>query len=328
MISIPENFEPVPYLRAPMVQTTIASLKPLTWGKNAMKAAAREIIFSTPEGIRLQAYHSPHPFGHEKGLVILIHGWEGSAESAYILHTGRWLYDRGYSVVRLNLRDHGESHGLNSGLFYATLLDEVKDAVSQAVRLAGHRPAFLVGFSLGGNFVLRIATSGLPQTAINLRHITAISPVLDPRKATAAIDAEPLIRGYFLKKWRKSLRKKQRAFPNLYDFTDVLSLNSCRKITDALITTYSDYQNAADYFSRYTLTGIHPFRFRIPAVLIAAADDPIIPVEDYQKLHIDDSGRLIIHPHGGHNGFVQDLCKPRWYERFLIGTFDSISSQT
>ena len=326
-MDILENFEPAPYLRAPMVQTTIASFKPLIWGKNAMKKAAQEIIFSTFDGIRLQAFYSPRPSGHEKGLVILIHGWEGSAESAYILHAGRWIYDRGYSVIRLNLRDHGESHGLNSGLFYATLLDEVKDAVSQAARLAGQRPAFLVGFSLGGNFALRIAASGLPQTAKNLRHITAISPVLDPRKATAAIDAKPLIRSYFLKKWRKSLRKKQRAFPNLYDFTAVLSLNSCRKITDALITTYSDYKDAGDYFSRYTLTGIHSFGFQIPVVLIAAADDPIIPVEDFQKLHIDDSARLIIHPHGGHNGFVQDFFQPRWYERFLVETFDSISSQ-
>lgn len=322
-----EKFEPAPYLRAPMVQTTIASLKLLTWGKNAMKAAAREIIFSTPEGIRLQAYHSPQPFGHEKGLVILIHGWEGSAESAYILHAGRWFFDRGYSVVRLNLRDHGESHGLNSGLFYATLLDEVKDAVSQAARMAGHRPAFLVGFSLGGNFALRIAASGLPPSAKNLRHIAAISPVLDPRKATAAIDANPLIRSYFLKKWRKSLRKKQRLFPNLYDFTDVLSLNSCGKITEALITTYSAYRNAGDYFSRYALTGTRPLEFRIPPVIIAAADDPIIPVEDFKCLHIDDAAGLIIHPHGGHNGFVQNLLQPRWYERFLAERFDSMSSR-
>ncbi len=327
-MNILEKFEPAPYLCASMVQTTLASLKPLTWGKNAMKAAAREIIFYTSEDIRLQAYYSPHSSGCEKGLVILIHGWEGSAESAYILHAGRWFYEHGYSVVRLNLRDHGESHGLNSGLFYATLLDEVKDAVSQAARLAGQRPAFLAGFSLGGNFALRIAASGLPQTAKNLRHIAAISPVLDPRKATAAIDANPLIRSYFLKKWRKSLKKKQRLFPSLYDFTDVLSLNSCRKITDALITTYSDYPDAEDYFSRYTLTGIHPLTFQIPVALIAAADDPVIPVEDYKNIRIDDSGRLIIHPHGGHNGFVQNLFQPRWYERFLVETFDSISGHT
>ncbi len=62
---------------------------------------------------------------------MLLCGWEGSVNSAYILGTGKFLYNHGYSVFRLNYRDHGDSHALNPGLFYAALLDEVFKAVQQ-----------------------------------------------------------------------------------------------------------------------------------------------------------------------------------------------------
>ena len=81
-----------------------------------MVASAREMILDAGEGIRLLGFHSPQPDKRAKGLVILLHGWEGSSDSTYILRAGRCLYRHGYDVFRLNYRDHGESHHLNEGL--------------------------------------------------------------------------------------------------------------------------------------------------------------------------------------------------------------------
>ena len=75
-------------------------------------------------------------FEKAAGQVILLHGWEGSADSTYILRTGNALYRRGYDIFRLNFRDHGDSHHLNRGIFYAVLLEEVFQAVRQATSLA------------------------------------------------------------------------------------------------------------------------------------------------------------------------------------------------
>jgi predicted alpha/beta-fold hydrolase len=85
-----------------------------------------------------------------------LHGWEGSVDSTYLQRCGRSLYRHGYDIFRLNFRDHGDSHHLNSGIFYAVLLEEVYQAVIQAAEFARGGPVFMIGFSLGGNFVLRI----------------------------------------------------------------------------------------------------------------------------------------------------------------------------
>jgi hypothetical protein len=133
-----------------------------------MRAAAREVILTTGENTRLLGQYSPQPSEESLGLVILLHGWEGSTDSTYIQCTGNALYRRGYDIFRLNFRDHGDSHHLNEGLFYAVLLEEVFQAVSQVCRKANGKPVFLVGFSLGGNFSLRIArrTQQAPIAAI------------------------------------------------------------------------------------------------------------------------------------------------------------------
>jgi predicted alpha/beta-fold hydrolase len=152
-----ENSEFIPprFLRGPYTQTILASARIRTVGRNPMKEASREMIIDAGDGIRLQGFFSQQLKGDPMGLVILLHGWEGSAESTYILHSGRYFYKSGYNVFRLNFRDHGNTHHLNEGLFYAILLDEVFRAVETATGLPGKSRTFLMGFSLGGNFADR-----------------------------------------------------------------------------------------------------------------------------------------------------------------------------
>jgi predicted alpha/beta-fold hydrolase len=111
---------------------------------------ARERILETSSGSRLLAYVSSPPAS--RGLIVILHGWEGSSSSAYVLAAGAYFYRRGFSVARLNLRDHGESHHLNEGLFHGALLDETCDAVNALALDAGADPVYLMGFSLGANF--------------------------------------------------------------------------------------------------------------------------------------------------------------------------------
>ena len=110
------------------------------------------------------------------------------------------LIDAGVDVFRLNFRDHGPSHHLNTGIFYAVLLDEVFDAVSQICAAQYPAPTFLAGFSLGGNFALRIARRCATHPIPGLAQVVGISPVLDPYKTTDHIDNNRFILKYFLKK--------------------------------------------------------------------------------------------------------------------------------
>jgi hypothetical protein len=259
-------------------------------------------------------------------LVILLHGWEGSIDSTYMLRTGRALYRAGYDVFRLNFRDHGRSHHLNQGIFYAVLVQEVFEAVAKAATLAKERPVFLVGFSLGGNFALRIALRCGQAPIANLKHVVAISPVLDPDESTSRADAHPLIRRYFMKKWRRSLSVKQALFPDIYDFGPLLQLKTIRATTEALLKRYSPYASAPDYFRAYTLTGDALSELLLPTTLLTAEDDPIIPAADFRRLSLPSLANLVISRYGGHNGFLEGFRLRSRYEQELPALFDRLVS--
>jgi predicted alpha/beta-fold hydrolase len=314
-------------LRNGHLQTFLASSNLRTLGPNPMLAAARDVILEAGDGIRLLGSHSPQRTATPKGLAILLHGWEGSIDSTYLRCTGRALYRRGYVTFRLNFRDHGRSHHLNPGIFFAARLPEIFEAVRQAARLSGALPVFLIGFSLGANFALRVALRCARDPIPGLKHVAAISPVLDPDESTSRVDRHPVIRRYFMKKWRRSLRVKQALFPGLYDFGPILKLKTIQETTEALLKRYSEYPSARDYFQAYTLTGNALRGLPLPATLLTAADDPIIPIRDFQCLRLPSSARLLVCRHGGHNGFLEGIRLRSCYERDLPDLFDTLLAE-
>ena len=233
------------------------------------------------------------------------------------------MYNNGFSIFRLNYRDHGNTHHLNPGLFYAVLLDEVFEAVRQISEYESELLFYLAGFSMGGNFALRIARKCAESPIDNLAHVVSVSPVLDPEKSTYAIDDVPLLRRYFLKKWKRSLQKKQACFPDLYDFSEVLALDTITAMTDLMLERYSDYASATDYFRAYAVLGDALADVNIPTTIITAQDDPIIPVEDFYDLKTNSVIDLIIHRYGGHNGFLETISGKAWYERKMLEIFET-----
>jgi predicted alpha/beta-fold hydrolase len=319
----PIPYRPPFYLGNGHVQTILASLHLRARGANPMLDAARQHIVETGGGVRLLGSFSQHSDKPPRGLAVLLPGWEGSIDSSYMLCSGRTLFTGGYDVFRLNFRDHGASHHLNRGIFYASRLAEVFDAVSRVCALAPGRPAFLAGFSLGGNFALRTLRRAATHPIPNLRLAVAVSPALDPEASTRRADRHPLIRRYFLKKWRRSLRLKERLYPDLYDFRDLHRLPSIMATTEALLRLHGEYRSAREYFQTYTLTGEALKELPLPATLITAADDPIIPVADFRRLACGPSTRVVIHRRGGHNGFLKDFRLRSWVEREMIRMFDA-----
>lgn len=309
------DFRPPWWMRAGIVQTFLASLKIRKRGPNPMLDAAEDVILSCEDGVRLKGSFSRHP--DNKALVIFLHGWEGSQDSTYVVSCGRYMFERGASVFRLNYRDHGDTHDLNEGLFYSTLFNEVFDAVRQAARLSDGAPVHIVGFSLGGNFALRIARSLRDLSIPNLRRIHAISPVVDPWGAAPLVDANRLYRRYFLKKWSASLRKKQALYPETYDFSDILREKRVLGITSKLLPAYSDFDRMEDYFNAYRVDPDDLLRCPVPVEIITSADDGMIPDHDIKRLRLGPSGRVIILDHGGHNGFFQSLLGPTWYDEHI-----------
>jgi len=128
-------FAPGFCFRNPHLQTFLGRSKYRLKDTEALHRSSTPVILPCGEGVRLLGHHARRPEGTARGLVVLIHGWEGSADSTYILATAGYFYRRGFDIFRLNLRDHGESHHLNEGLFHGALIRETFQALRNIARL-------------------------------------------------------------------------------------------------------------------------------------------------------------------------------------------------
>ena len=104
-----EMFRPAPLLRNPHLQSYLASSnlrrRLIKRRSPAVLGQAKEIVLDCGDGVRLQGWHSAQP-GEVRtpGLVVLLHGWEGSADSTYVLDAANRLLLAGFDVFRLNFR--------------------------------------------------------------------------------------------------------------------------------------------------------------------------------------------------------------------------------
>lgn len=324
-MEVAERFEPPRLLGATHLQTSLSSLPPrrwfTAWRSAALRRAARPWILELGELGRLRALVTPAQRGlGAQGVAVLLHGWEGSADSTYVLSLGAELYAAGYEIVRLNLRDHGGTHGLTRELFHSCRLAEVAEAVRQIAARYPQLPVQLAGFSLGGNFFLRVAAEpGLPA---NLRRAVAVSPVLHPESALRALeDGSRLYHGYFVRRWSRSLRAKQRSWPDEFNFRELLKLRDLRAMTEALVREHTRFATMRDYLDGYAITGGRMNSLGVPAHLLCADDDPIIPAADLQRLARHPMLEVTHLPRGGHCGFVERLNGPSFADRYVLRRF-------
>ena len=318
-----ESFAPPPGLRNPHVQSLLSSSAARRWAvrrrARALVAASRDVLLDGGDGVRLLGHHAMHR--QEPGpTVVLFHGWEGSAQSNYVLATGARLFAAGFDVFRLNFRDHGDSHHLNAGVFHSCRLDEVVNALAdfqQRLEL----PAWgLAGYSLGGNFALRVALKA-PERALNLRRVVAVCPVISPRNVLAAMESGPgFYEHYFVRKWARSMQRKRRFWPDRYDYDEWFKLRGLRERTRFLATRYYEYETLEHYLDGYSIAGDQLSALRVPSYVLTAADDPVVPVSDFDVLPEVAALEVHVTRHGGHCGFLRDWTMDSWVEHVITRT--------
>jgi hypothetical protein len=313
------DFSPPPFLRGAHVQSVLASLPPRRWFVRrraaGLLAASRSLLVETPTGVRLKAEYTPA--AHSRGdLVVLLHGWEGSSASTYVLSCGAGLREDGYDVVRLNFRDHGGTQSLNPEIFHSCRLDEVVAAIGWLRdRLATQRVS-LVGYSLGGNFALRAAAQMCRLEMPLPARVVAVCPVLDPARTLWELErGSPLYRRYFESRWRASLAAKHRVWPDRYRRQDLLGARGLREMTAQLVVRYTEFPSLDAYLNGYALVDGALEALAVPADVLLAADDPIVSVGDVARLAGPAALAVHVTSFGGHCGFIERLTGESWADR-------------
>lgn len=314
-------FHPHPFVRSGSVQTVLAMVRP-----KGIDVTADEQPLLLDGGfdhtgasalpVRLHGYYNASRApGVQRGLVMILHGWEGCSHSNYNVILAQALVEQGYAVFRLNLRDHGpglhvDPYALNKGLFRATLIEETAHATAQVARLAGKQPFYIVGASMGGNFALRLAKWHSEQTPFhNLQKVVAICPAINPARATDALDRNPGTRRYFRQRWLRSLRAKRLVNPALPDLAEIERIPLVRDMTDWFIrqravASAPRFNHVDEYFAAYSVLGDALTQLTVRTTILTARNDPVIPVVDFYTLAPHPLLDVQIHASGGHCGFI------------------------
>ncbi|MFP5304573.1 MAG: YheT family hydrolase [Gammaproteobacteria bacterium] len=318
------DFTPAALIRHAQLQSVLATKSPRRrrWlaAGNRMEAVAQYHVLDAGDGVRLTGYHSRQESAEPRGLVVLIHGWEGCHDSTYLYSMSCALFAAGYNVFRLNLRDHGGTHHLNREVFHSARIKEVVGAIRAVRALDRTEPLFVVGFSLGGNFALRVGIHG-PAGGVTPRLTIGICPSINPRATIKAIDDGSLLfRWYFMNKWRRTVTAKAAAWPEYAaSAQSYLQMKRLLDITARFAEEQTEYGAMEPYLAAYTLTPDQILDAPSPLAIITAADDPVIPVDDFRGLAPTRSLQALhVTAHGGHCGFIENLALQSWAERRVL----------
>jgi len=171
-----------------------------------------------------------------------------------------------------------------------------------------------VACSLGANLALLMLGRRRARLPPALGGVAAICPPLDLSACADALEApgNGVYQHYFVQMLAESYRRRNRARPDLFAEGRERGLRTVRGFDDRITAPFGGYESAAQY---YELSSAGPWLASIerPAFVLAAADDPMIPVASVAAWPLSPSVRLEIAPTGGHVGFVGRSRAPGWF---------------
>ena len=255
--------------------------------------------------------------------VLILHGLEGSSESQYVLGTTAKALAAGMNVVRMNVRNCGGTEALGPTLYHSGLSADV-GAVARALLAQENLPRLaLLGFSMGGNLVLKMAGEWGRKAPPELRAVCAVSPAVDLASSAAALHRPGnwIYEQYFLWSLRRHLRRKAHLYPNRYDLQRLRRVWTLRQFDDRITAPYCGFAGAEDYYARASAARVVE-QITVPTLLLHSNDDPFIHIlpETRARLRANACVHYIETAHGGHCGFLADPdgYDGRWAERTVV----------
>jgi predicted alpha/beta-fold hydrolase len=255
--------------------------------------------------------------------VIVVHGLEGSSDSQYMLGIAAKGLAAGMNVVRMNQRNCGGTDRLSPTLYHSGRSQDVA-AVAQNLLQQDRISRFaLVGYSMGGNLVLKLAGEWGRERLPQFRAVAAVCPSMNLAASADALHrpANRLYEYHFMWKLRSRLRAKARLFPEVFDTSRLRGLTSLRDFDDKITAYYCGFEGASDYYERSAAANVVE-RIAVPTLVLHAANDPFIRIlpETREKLLSNPNITFVETEDGGHCSFLDEPNGDdgRWAERQVL----------
>jgi len=301
-----DDFVPLSWLKNAHLMTIAPAFLPR--GAGLRKRAAERVLIPVAEHSEILAICHFHADFTRHPTVVLVHGLEGSAESFYIAGLAEKALAAGFNAVRLNLRNCGDTLHLTPTLYNAGMSEDILKVVEFLAEKRGLTDLFLVGYSLGGNLVLK-ASAELGHLVDHVSGTVGISPPIDLDACVTEMEksSNRIYELTFLWSLKNKIRQKNKLYPKSFAAEKLALVKSVREFDDVFTAVDGNYGTAERY---YRVASSKPLlgKVRVPTLVIAAQDDPLVPFSVFEQIETEFV-QLLAPKYGGHAGFVQELDK-------------------
>jgi predicted alpha/beta-fold hydrolase len=319
---VPSAFQPHPWLHGGHIQTLAAFFLPR---RIDLPAAEKRLIEVEP-GISVLCHCHWQEERRNALTLIIVHGLEGSSESQYMLGIARNSLAAGMNVVRMNQRNCGGMDHCAPTLYNSGRSADVAAVARNIVESDGVPGFVLVGFSMGGNLVLKLAGEWGSGGLIEFRGVVAVCPAINLAAGADALHepANRIYEYYFLLQLFQRYRRKVRLFPDTFEASRVRGVRTLREFDDRVTAYYCGFTGAVDYYSRSAAANVIDQIAR-PTLVIHAVNDPFIRIlpETRAKLLSNPNITYVETEDGGHCSFISErdddpAYDGRWAEREVV----------
>jgi hypothetical protein len=306
-MEVMQKFKPHALLRNPHAMTIAANF----WRRPVpLLAGSVTRWFETEPGTKVRGECHWRADAVKRPTLVILHGLEGSCDSGYIRGTAEKAWVAGFNVVRLNQRNCGGSERMSNTLYHSGLSGDVLAVVTELIEQDGTPEVFAVGFSMGGNLVLKMAGELGGDAPDELRAVVAVAPALDLAACADAL-AEPrnfIYERHFVKRLKRRMQLKAKLFPELYPLAEIGGFGeiaTVRDFDDLVTARFCDFRDAGDYYARSSASVVAS-EIRLPTLIITSKDDPFVPFAPFENPAIRNNPNitLVATERGGHCAFI------------------------
>lgn len=274
----------------------------------------------TGDALAARLDRPPEGRGAGKPLAVVVHGLGGDERSTYMIRTTRHMLSLGYPVLRLSLRGAGPSRPLSGGHYHAGRSDDLAAALAGLPPGLTARGIVLIGYSLGGNLVLKFMGEG--AHGHDVRGAASVSAPID-LAATSRRILEPRNKLYHLK-ILKTMKDETLAPGATLTEAERQAIEQARTVfefDDGFVAPRNGYAGADDYYAHNAAIGFLD-RIDRPTLVVHALNDPWIPTESYRTVDWGAYAHVsaLLPRGGGHLGFHGRGSVTPWHDR-AIGRF-------